>query len=516
MASYGHPGTYVEETLTPLSNISTDPGQFGAAFVGIPTGGGPIGPVQVSSWAQYVNLFGGVSGISDDLSYAVYGFFANGGGSTFIVRALNTNAVTASLSINGTQTTPAPVLTVNASAPGIWASDTNSVSRIYVTVIPSSGTPSRFDLIVEVGTGSTLAAREQFVDLSMNRADPRYAPDVLNSPVVGSRYVNVVNPIAEGTTFTNTLNPATTTKAPLTGGSDGTGTPDLVAAAARLDSLDRNLVINVPGAGSTDLNSIVTWATSSGRYFIVADVPKPASGEIEGASVTAQVGLAAALPKSSNVGVYGPWLWAVDPGSRAGSSRLTAAGGFVVGQILKTDASRGVFKAPAGIQTSLSGVVQPYLTYTNANQDALFAGGVNLIKSFPGAGVCINGARTLSTGLPDRYVSVRRFLISLRSTLTSITRFAVFENNDADLRSTVTSVVGSYLQGLYDLRAFKGASPTDGFYVLCDDTNNSASDQDAGILNIEVGVALQTPAEFIVIRLGQTQAGTTTSDSLEE
>lgn len=517
MTNYTRPGVYVEESLNPLSEIVNDPAESAAAFVGVVSAGGPVGPILITSWSQYQALYGGIANLNDDLAYAVYSFFANGGPGCYIVRALNTNATSASLSINGTQATPAPVLTVTANAPGIWASDPASVSRVFVTVQPTTATGvNRFDLIIEVGSGTLLAAREQFVDLTMDRNDPRYAPDVVNSPVVGSKYVSLANQIALGTAFAATLNPASTTKAPLTAGTDGTGTPDLVAATQRLDSVDRNLVVNVPGANATDTTSIVNWAVTSGRHFVVADVPKPASGETAAASVTAITAYADALPNVSQVAVYGPWIYLADPGSKAGAMRLTAPGGAVVGQYLRTDASRGVHKAPAGTQTVIAGAVSPYTTYTNAQMDTLASSQVNLIKTVPGSGVVIWGARTQGFGFPDRYVPVRRLLIALKSGLTSVTRFATFENNNEDLWSTTENVVDTYLQGLYDLGSFKGDSPDQAFYVICDATNNDQQDMDSGTLNVEVGVALANPAEFIVIRLGQTQAGTTATDSLEE
>lgn len=520
MATYSRPGVYIEESLNPLATLNADPSDSIAAFVGTSAGGGPMGPLLVTSWTQYQALFGGVSGASDDLAYALFNFFSNGGGSAYVVRAANANATAATLSINGTQTpTPAPVLIVTAAAPGLWASDATSISRVFITIQPSTVTGvNRFDMTVEVGTGSFLAAREQFVDLTMDRADARYAPDIVNSPQVGSKYVTIANQIAVGTAFTNLLNPAVSTKVPLTGGSDGTGTPDVVAATQRLDSVDRNLVINVPGANAADVTTLVGWAAAAqpARHFIVADVPKPASGELAAASVTAMTGFADALPNSSHVAVYGPWQYTVDPSSKAGALRLTAPGGAVVGQYLRTDASRGVFKAPAGVGAVLSGVVQPYLDFTNAQQDTLANAAVNVLRTIPGSGVCIMGARTQGIGFPDKYVPVRRLLIALKSGLTSVTRFALFENNSEDLWATVEDVVGNYLTSLYNVGAFKGDTSAEAFYVKCDDTNNTPADADAGVVNVEVGVALQKPAEFVVIRLGQTQTGSTVTDSLEE
>ena len=516
MATFLRPGVYIEEYLNPLTDVAADPAASAAAFVGKTTAGGPTGPIFISSWSQYQALFGGLSTATDDLSYAVFSFFNNGGNGCWIVRALNGDATAASLTLTDGAEAPADVLTVSATAPGTWASDPASSSRVYVSVQQGITGSNRFDLVVEVGTGSYLAAREQFLDLSMNPADPRYVLEVMNSPVIGSKYVTAT--LASGYAYNATTPkiPATLVKSPLTGGLDGTGTPDLVTTTQKLDAVDANLVINVPGLSATDAASVVTWAAASGRHFVVVDVPRPAAGETATQSVTAMTTFADALPNSSHVAVYGPWLYVADPGSKAGASRLTAPGGSVVGQILRTDVVRGKHKAPAGVQTAINGAVQPYQVFSNVQQDTLAASAVNLLRVIPGSGVCIWGARTQSNGFPDRYIPVRRLLIGLRSALTDITRFAIFEGNDEELWATVEDVIDKYLQAQFDQGAFKGESPTDAYYVRCDDTNNDPASADSGVVNIEVGVALKSPAEFIVIRLGQMQAGTTVTDSLEE
>lgn len=516
MATYSRPGVYIEESLNPLSDVAVDPAASQAAFVGVTSAGGPIGPLLITSWGQYQALFGGVSSTTGDLPYAVYSFFLNGGSGCWVVRALNDDATSAAVTLNDGAGTPVNLLTVTATAPGTWASDANSPSRVFVTVQNGSTGTNRFDLTIEVGTSSYLAVREDFVDLSLNPADPRYVLDVVNSPVVGSRYVTLT--LAGGYTWSNSTPkaPATSTKTPLVGGSEGTGTPDLVAAAQRLDSVDRNLVINVPGVDATQGTSLVTWAAAGGRHFIVIDGPKPTAGQTTAQSVTALTALATGLPKSSHVALYGPWYYLADPGSKAGATRLTAPGGAVVGQMMRTDATRGVHKAPAGVNTQIQGSVASFHNFSNTEQDSLAAAGVNLIRSIPGVGTVIWGTRTQSQGMPDRYIPVRRLLIGLRSALVDITRFAVFEPNDEDLWATIEDVVNNYLQSQFDQGAFKGDSPDQAFYVICDDTNNTQATADAGVINIEVGVALKSPAEFILIRLGQQQAGSTVTDSLED
>ena len=514
MPTYFRPGVYIEESLRPLSNLEVDPAEAAAAFVG-KTKGGPAGPVLITSWTQFQALYGSISYETNDLAYAVYNYFNNGGRGAYIVRAIPSDATSASLLLyDGTGTLISDeIFTATASAPGTWASDAASASRVFITTRASVTGGSRFDLVVDVGNSTYLAASEQFLDLSMDPADPRYALDIVNSPVVGSKYITIARSanIAAGNPA-----PGPVTKTPLTGGSEGVAAINLPTATTLLDTVDRNLVVNAPGATSADVGSLITWAESSGRHFIVADVPKPAVNESAAASVTAMNAFATAVADSSQVAVYGPWIYTSDPGSSAGALRLTAPGGAVVGQILRTDASRGVHKAPAGVNTTLAGAVQPYQYYTNVQQDDLAKSNINLIKTVPGSGVVIWGARTQAVTTPDRYVPIRRLLISLKTSLNDITRFAVFEGNDEDLRATVEEVVGSFLQTQFDLGAFKGNTPDEAFYVRCDDTNNPPASVDAGLINIEVGVALKSPAEFIVIRLGQQQAGSVATDSLEE
>lgn len=515
MATYLRPGVFVEESLNPLSNIVSAPGAAVAAFVGTSTNGGPVGPILINSWAQFQALFGGVANSNDDLAYAVYSYFSNNGSPCYVVRGVNADATAASLTINDTQGSPLPSLKLTALAAGVWSSAATSPTRVFVTTIPSTANAGHFDLVVEVGTGNTLAAREQFTDLTMDPNDSRYAIEYVNSPVVGSKYVVAQDMVVAP--YSATKNPAAVTKSPLTGGSDGTGSPALdTAATTLLANIDANLIINIPGATGAVVTTVANWAVTGGRHFVVADVPKPAASETAAGSVTAITTYAGTVPKVSQLAVYGPWLYEQDPNSRAGALRLTAPGGAVVGQYVRTDAVRGSWKAPAGTGNSLSGVVQPYVVYTDAQLDTLAGLNVNVIKPIVGNGICIWGARTQAAGYPDKYVPVRRALIEIKANLLALTRFSVFEVNDEDLWALVENTATQYLDGLLAVGGLKGADATSAFYVTCDETNNTDQTVDAGEVHIDVGVALQKPAEFVIIRLGQTAGAATASDSLEE
>lgn len=508
MATYQRPGVFIEESLQPLADPAVGSGDYIAAFVGTSTRGGPVGPVLVSSWTQFQSLFGDIRTSPDDLHYGVWQYFANGGHLAYIVRGVNSNAVAATLTINDTQGTPAPTLKVTASSPGLWASDATSPTRIYVTVQPSAG-GGRFDLTIEAGTGGGVLARETFVDLTLDPADSRYALAIVNSPTVGSRYV-VLTTLGTWTGATN--NPAVATKAPLVGGTEGTGTPDLVAAAQKLAAIDAVLTLNLPGiSDGTVLTSVVNWAAPRTNIFVVVDGPKPAATDGAVEVTSALTTFVASLPTSSYVAVYGPWLYLADPASSVqGAMRLVAPGGAVVGQYVLTDTSRGIHKAPAGLDTSVRGVLGAHSQFTETQLDTLNTAGVNVIRKVTGAGFCIMGARTLNTRMPDRYVNIRRALISLSKSLRDITAFAIFEPNNAALWEQIEVVVSQYLIAQMQSGLLKGAIPETAFYVKCDAENNPPSSQNAGIVNLEVGVALNSPAEFIIIRIGQFDGGATT------
>lgn len=508
MATYQRPGVFIEESLQPLADPALGAGDFVAAFVGTSIRGGPVGPTLVSSWTQFQSLFGDIRSSPDDLHYAVWQFFSNGGHLAYIVRGINTDATAASLSVNDTQVVPAPTLKVTATSPGIWSSDTTSPTRIFVTILPATG-GGRFDLTIEAGTGGGLLAREQFVDLTLDPADGRNALAIVNSPTVGSRYIKL-DVLGTWTGVTN--NPAATTTAPLVGGTEGTGSPDLVAAAKKLESVDSVLTLNLPGVtAGTPLTDVINWAAPRSNIFVVVDGPKPSATDTAvevAATMTTFVG---SLPRSTYAAVYGPWLYLADPASGVpGAMRLTAPGGGVVGQYVLTDTSRGIHKAPAGIDTALKGVLGVHSRFLESQLDTLNTAGVNVIRQITGAGFCIMGARTLNLRMPDRYVNVRRALISLSKSLRDITRFAIFEPNNSALWGQIEVVVEQFLIAQMQSGLLKGSTPATAYFVKCDAENNPPASQNAGIVNVEVGVAVNSPAEFVIIRIGQYDGGATT------
>jgi hypothetical protein len=140
--------------------------------------------------------------------------------------------------------------------------------------------------------------------------------------------------------------------------------------------------------------------------------------------------------------------------------------------------------------------------------------GINLFKSIPGGGIIINGARTLDKTTPGRYIPIRRSLNYLKQALSDATEFAVFEPNDERLWTRITMTVSSLLSEFWRSGGLKGANANQAFYVTCNSTNNTSTTINNGEVHIEVGVALQYPAEFIVINLSQWTGGSNAVSTL--
>lgn len=179
------------------------------------------------------------------------------------------------------------------------------------------------------------------------------------------------------------------------------------------------------------------------------------------------------------------------------------------------DVASGVQQSAAGISYPVKGALDAETKFTNTDLDSLNSLGINVIRHVAGvSGVVPMGARTLAVGMPDRYISIRRTLMYLRRVCIQATQFANFRPNNEVLWMQINSLLSDQLSSLQQSGVLKGATAEEAFYVLCDETNNTANSVANGIVNIEVGVALNTPAEYIVIQIGQIASGATSTDSL--
>lgn len=513
----GRPGVFVTENLTPLTTAPTIPSQAVAAFVG-KHNSGPVGPTRVTSWAQWRTLFGGFGTGTDMLPFAVYQYFANGGGQAYVVRAVASDAVAASVTLNdlGTGgsggTDPEPVLTLTAISPGATG------NSLLIDVVGSTGSTGRFNLILR--STSTAIPVEQYTDVSLDPADSRNLLALIGSQDSGSRYLTAT--YSGSSTWDYRFTPGTQSGTPLTGGLDGTASIDLVAATQLLDSVDGLLDVNLPGVSDpVVINPLITWASTAGDRFLVVDAPVASSAYSD--TITAYknlspLGTSSGTPytTSSYLAVYGPWLTASDPSAQAsGATRLLPPGGSMLGLYAAADQLSGTQQSAAGATFSVAGAVAAQVKFNNADLDSLNTLGINVLRAISGtSGVVPMGARTLASGEPDRYITIRRTLMYITRLCIQATNFGVFRPNNPALWDQITSVLTDELTTLQQAGALRGATAAEAFQVICDATNNTDNSVANGVVNITVAVALNTPGEYILIQIGQLASGATATDSL--
>ncbi len=502
MSAFTYPGVYIEELPSAVHTI-TGVATSVAAFVGWADQGPTTQATLVESWSDFQTQFGGLDSRSL-LGYAVNQFFNNGGGQAYIVRLVSSDAKTA------TSTFKIGNLPVYAANPGGWG------SNISVTVTLNPADSTRFSILVQQvsTTGGPTVTLENFVNLSLSPTDPQgnYFVTVVDSE---SNYITFVNPADPGATLTASGSAAAMAATQLKNGNDGTPlTPNTANFETALTAADAgvNLLSNVffnllcvPGETTA---SVVTTlqkfcADPSNRAFYIVDPPSTANytnlnASGPGAIVTA--------PNAANSALYFPWVSAPDPlaGNRP---KLFPPCGFVAGIYAATDAARGVWKAPAGIDAGLTGINGLQYNLTDQQNGDLNKQAINCLRSFQVYGNIVWGSRTLVgndlVGSQWKYVPIRRFALFLESSLYSGTQWAVFEPNDDTLWGQLRLNIGAFMQGLFQQGAFQGTTPQQAYFVKCDSENNPQASIDQGIVNVTVGFAPLYPAEFVVIQIQQ-------------
>ena len=211
-----------------------------------------------------------------------------------------------------------------------------------------------------------------------------------------------------------------------------------------------------------------------------------------------------ALTKPNSYGaLYFPWIKALDPSGKSSEPILLPPSGHIAGLYARIDAKRGVWKAPAGTEASLSGAVGLAIDLTDIQQGILNRINVNCIRRFPAAGIVSWGARTVTSDPEYKYVPVRRMAIMLRVSIYNGIQWAVFEPNDEELWSQLRLNIGSFMMTLFRQGAFQGSSPSQAFFVKCDSETTTQDDINLGIVNVLIGFAPLKPAEFVVVKISQ-------------
>lgn len=519
MPQYLHPGVYIEEIERgprPIQGVATNT----AAFLG-ETERGPTRPRLVTSYTEYRRWFGGVFGPDKYMPYAVNGFFDNGGTQVFICRIVTSPAVAATGTFGD--------LTVNAVGPGGWGNRAfiqikESSTKVPDPNNPGSSIPVGFRL--QTAYWSTLpsgftvfdpfdpannnklprpALVEDFDDLTFDEASSDYFDKRVNG---NSTLVEIELTTAPG----QTPNVPPTALAQLSNGSDPASLPsqadylgdNLVAdlrtglQALLLDNFREVSLVYEPGVTDKGtLQDLITHCENQRFRFAVIDC---ASNQGDVSNLDPRTN----LQETQYAAFYYPWIQIADP--QTGAAKLVPPGGHTLGIYARTDINRGVFKAPAN--DVVRGALDLEYNVDEKMQDTLNPRGVNAIRRFPGRGILVWGARTLSANSLWKYVSVRRLFIFLEHSIYDGTQWVVFEPNDERLWARVKDTIRLFLRGQWRAGAMMGTTEEQAFFVTCDRTTMTQDDILNGRLVCEIGIAPVRPAEFVIFRIFQNTAET--------
>jgi uncharacterized protein len=305
--------------------------------------------------------------------------------------------------------------------------------------------------------------------------------------------------------------------------SDGTdGNPNLLLANFvgdpvtqtgfhALDTVDLfNLMViprdeNVTAAVRAAIPGPASIYCQSRRAFLVIEAPDEWTNSAGRAEVVQNTSLIEAL-RATVVKDYSAVFYPKVVVNDNGNLRTIGAGGAIAGLMARTDANRGVWKAPAGTEADLRGLTALAIKLTDLENGVLNKLGVNCSRSFI-SGFVNWGARTLDgaddLGSEYKYIPIRRLALFIEESLYRGTQWVVFEPNDEPLWAKIRLNVGAFMNGLFRQGAFQGTTASQAFYVKCDSETTTQADRNLGIVNIEVGFAPLKPAEFVVIKIQQ-------------
>jgi hypothetical protein len=506
--TYGRPGVYVTERLLPAPIAASNNVSAAGACVA-KLAQGPTTVTRVTSWYQFTQLFGGYDA-AFPATFGIGAFFKAGGTELYVRRVVHADATAATVTVPDASSGNCVVVSaknVGAAGNKLRVQFTAGVDATHynLTVYLEGGAATDYSGNPTIALADDLVV-ETFPNVVFNNsASSDYVLTVVNGY---SNYITLATPTSGKTPALNPL--------PLASGTDGTApiASDYVGTNAAVlnefNNVNRSLVFFAPeiitdlGAtnGAVVHDAIISWcATNDGFAVIDTD---------NGLSVSDALAYATSRGSYSNAAVYYPNVYIVDPvGRNSTSLRLIGPAGPVAGLYLNTDNIYGPFKSPAGLTANIGSAVALERQFSNTDLDTLNSAAkpINAVRDIPGAGVVVMGARTLKQdGTANRYVSMRRSLLYIKRQLTDTTQFALFQNNDENLWSQIRTAISTFLTQYSNQGGLAGQTPAQAFYVRCDSSNNTAATIANGEVHIEVGVALEYPAEFVVITLSQKTA----------
>jgi hypothetical protein len=529
-----YPGVYIQEVESPVYAIPPVATST-TAFVGLALRGEPDVAITINSFADFQRTFGGVWNDSM-LGFAVNDFFLNGGSDAVIVR-VQQGAAHATLALPTVSGAP---ITLEARSPGQWGNSLKT--RVSYPITASDPTDPKYQLfrqnvadllgvdvadlfdltIFDAGSGQSERFSNIAVDKGRRTLDKVLEYESQLVRVQGS-VAGLARPQAHNTptvadkSVWDAANSAAYTQA--SGGSDGS--LQLDAAAFTGDEVNKkgiyalknadifNLLVIPPYKQSATgidvdvqvLASAVAFCAER-RAMLIVDPPSDWTSADKAVSGFPIQGLS----PDPNAALYFPRIKKANS-LRGNQIEVFAPSGAIAGVIARTDRQRGVWKAPAGLEATLGGLYDFTVKLTDSENGKLNALGINCLRSRPGAGPVIWGARTMVGD--DRlasqweYLPVRRLALFIEESLYRGTQWAVFEPNDEPLWAQLRLNVGLFMHELFRQGAFQGRSPNDAYFVRCDLTTTDQTDIDRGIVNIIVGFAPLKPAEFVVLYIQQ-------------
>jgi hypothetical protein len=525
MGQYLSPGVYMEEIdkgSKPIEAVGTAI----ASFVGF-TATGPIGcPTFVASWTQFAEQFGGF--LPDAyLAHAVYGYFNNGGTKCYVTRLPGPDQL--EMSANGRG--KAPQLTM----PTLALPGASGAVGEAVRLRPRDEGQTGENITVEVGPASGDPAPADKVKVTIRRGDQREEYDGLGAGGGrGARTIetalkeskllvaemgqaaNAADLLPRLGIYTLTNIPSSQALAAARSTEVKLGLDDMKGDAAErtgvngLEVLDDCTMICFPDIMSPRV--LNTFGMDGVIALQEAMVTHCANMKDRVAILDAPRGLKPQQIKewrlnspfdSSYAALYYPWIKVANPFATGSEDMLIEVPpcGHMAGLYARIDGTRGVHKAPAN--EIVQGAVGLEYQVSKNEQDVLNPIGINCIRAFPGRGIRVWGARTLSSDPAWRYINVRRLFIMIEQSIKRGTQWVVFEPNDMDLWERVRRDASAFLTMVWRDGALFGETPAQAFYVKCDAELNPVESRDLGMLVCEIGICPVKPAEFVIFRVTQ-------------
>jgi phage tail sheath protein FI len=504
-----YPGVYIEELPSAVRTI-TGVATSITAFVGFARRGPIDTPVRVQGFAEFEREFGGLWAGST-MSYAVQHFFLNGGSDALIVRAVRRGGDDAAARTAMT----AGGFRLAAASPGAWG------NTLRFRVDHDTRAPADAKLFNLSVTDTDSGRVEVFRNLSTDATASRFARRVLEEE---SKLVRITALGANRPNKHTDLDPGegpfddpaksdtignNGTDGPLDNPADLLGEEDAKTGLFALERADLFNLLCIPAPDPEtplDAPGILQPAAEycqKRRAVLILD-PPPAWDEAS--DVVGGLAAVAVGDNGENAALYFPRLRMPDP-LKENRLETFPPSGAVAGVIARTDAERGVWKAPAGQEAQLNGVAELSVNLTDGENGQLNPLGVNCLRNFAVAGNVVWGARTRDgadqLASQWKYLPVRRLALFIEESLYRGTQWVVFEPNDEPLWSQIRLNVGAFMHSLFRQGAFQGTSAREAYLVKCDKETTTQDDRNRGIVNVVVGFAPLKPAEFVIIKITQ-------------